>query len=92
MTDEQIKQAEALCERLRARRCGPFHPSSLHNEAATTIAALVAEVRRLREALDLAVNRLNRNSVDYIAAGNPRRYEASEWADEARAALENRHD
>lgn len=105
--DEQMKQAEAMCERLRDG-C-PSYTENMSNgrpenvayygdkatatmsDAADTIAALVAEVRRLREALDLAANRLNRNAVDYIAAGNPRRYEAIEWANEARAALENRH-
>jgi hypothetical protein len=53
-----------------------------------------AEIARLREALELAANRLDRLTLDQ-PHGSARRYKAAEWTTEARAALaqkEPRHD
>jgi hypothetical protein len=42
---------------------------------------------KLREALDLARNRLRAAAINAAAAGHKESYEYSEWADEADAAL-----
>jgi hypothetical protein len=56
------------------------------SDATLSAAMELPEVKALKEALQLAANRLARCALDYDT-GTRRFFETAEWADEARAAI-----
>ena len=80
------KVNRALSERIKKLEAELMDAQADNAIGVARIAELEADKARLCEALQLAANRLERNAVDYIAAGDPHSYEQSEWADEARRA------
>lgn len=86
---ERLKEQNADLEKaaLTAYENGVDHAFEAAKEKAeAALAAVTAERDRMREALTVAANRLDRCAIDH-PAGSREMSERSEWAEEARAAM-----